>query len=349
MRQPPLEIRQPQPSSELGRGFAESIWKRRYEIVAVPCEPAEPTHVDIFVTPSLALHLRDGTDKQLIHGTMSYGEGTGEAYVAAKSHGTRVSYVQYPWIIHAWRAAQAARLLSELGLDDGGTDGLDLCYPEDPNPGRIASLRRMFTPKRRETIAEVLERRLDDEISRRLDDMTLSSPTDYVMEIGNGVVIDAARFEPILAVSHPDHGTLTLPGRSAEQLNARMDALRLIVQRSLPSGGSRESARIGRMIEICHEAVATDPDMTDDAGTPLRPLLDEHLPRLAERHRAAIAASSVDERARIDEEVAASLEGITESVAQGMATRSREKRDALRTELQFIRARHPVRTLGEAA
>jgi len=345
--------RHEQPRNVAGRPHAESIWKRRHEIIARPCDATEPTHIDIDVTPSMSFHIRDSGDSELVLATRKghlgrYGSDP-SSYVSGRIPSMSIRHDHHPWIVHAWRAAQAARLLNELGLDDEGVEGLDFCRPFDTSAGGLGRIGRRLFRDRRPTIGEVLERRLDDEVARRIELVGITSPTHYVIEIGNGVVIDAARFEPILGVSHPAHGTLTLPGRAAEALNARMDAMRDRARRGMVEGPGRESARIDRMLELCRDAVAADPDMTDDAGTRLGPLVDEHLPRLAIRHREAMTTSSPEDRAAIDQEVAEALEGIAESIEQGWRARARSRRDAVRTDLAFIRMRHPTGQRGEMA
>lgn len=343
--------RHQQPVDDAGRPHAVSIWKRRYEIVARPCHTTEPTHIDIDVTPSISFHIRDTGDRELVlatrKGRMGRYEENPDSYVTGRISGMSMHTDHRPWIVHAWRAAQAARLLNELGIDDGGIDGLDFCRPTYTNEGRLGRIRRTLLPDRRRTIAEVLEERLDREVARRLGLIEITSPRQFVIDIGNGVTIDAARFEPILGVHHPDHGTLTLPGRAAEALNARMDDMRIRAHRSLVEGPGRESARIGRMLELCREAIAADPDMTDAAGTRLGPLAEEYLPGLAVKHRRAMESSSHDERQAIDREVAEALEGVADALEQGWSARARRDRDALRVDLGFIRMRHPSDVRGK--
>ena len=344
--------RHQQPVDDSGRPHAVSIWKRRYEIMARPCHTTEPTYIDIDVTPSMSFHIRDTGDKELAlatrKGVMGAYDEDPDSYVSSRISGMILYQSHHAWIVHAWRAAQAARLLKELGLGDDGVDGLDFCRPTYVNQGRLGRIRRTLLPDRRRTIAEVLEERLDHEVARRLELIEITSPRQFVIDIGNGVTIDAGRFEPILGVFHPDHGTLTLPGRAAETLNARMDAMRIHAHRSLVEGPGRESARIGRMLELCREAIAADPDMTDAAGTRLGPLAQDYLPGLEVKHRRAMESSSPDEREAIDREVAEALEGVADALEQGWSMRARRDRDALRVDLGFIRMRHPSDDRGKS-
>ncbi len=337
-----VDRRLPQPECDSGRDLAESIWKRRHEIGVATIGTMPSRSVDIRVTPALELHIHDGCDDQLIWASRSGRDESGTTYVSSRNGTPFVSSIKERWITHAWRAAQAARLLTSLGIDDRLPAGTPICVSSRRPRGPFARALQACMPARPATASEILERRLDDEVARRIEAMPIESPTSYVLEIGNGVVIDAASFEPLLAVSHPEHGTLSLPGRAAAGLNRRMDEMRLRACAMLPNGGGLENARISRILHLCTEAVSIDPEMTDAAGTPLRPLLEEHLPRLAQRHREAIHASTPEERSRIDDEVAIALESIVPAIEQGMATVARTRRDALRTELRFLSFRHPA-------
>jgi hypothetical protein len=325
----------PQPRTDDGAEMAQALWKHRHEVEVRPDESGQQHAVRIRLSPALDLRVVDSTHLQFSMATRQSWRDGGECSLqyAHFCHVTNEDKAR--WMAHAWRATQAARMLVALGVDETVGDA-PLCRPRTEWEHPVARLLSRLRPRGPATVAEVLEDRLDREVDARLSATTPAMTT----EIGSGFRVDAALYEPILAVSHPDHGTMALPGRSGETLHARLDRAREDARRALPAAAGPQSARIARVIDICREAIALDPGMTDGAGTPIRPLLEDHLPRLAARHREAMALCEPAERAAIERELDATLAVVAGAVEEGMATEGRLRRDALRTELGFLSARH---------
>ena len=325
----------PQPTTNQGREMAEEVWKRRHTM-PVETKADEPGMARVTLNPALTLRIVDRTHIQFAMATREEWRAGGECSVQYQHFCHITSDDRARWTVHAWRAAQAARLLRALGEDADAGDA-PLAVPTREPQGRIARLAMRLAPARVATTAEILERALDDAVLRRVEALSPSDPATDRLDIGNGVCIDASTWAPILAVHHADHGTFSLPGRAARAFNARIDTLREAAMAGMAAPGDR----IDRVMAICREAVALDPDMTDDAGTPIAPLVAVHLPRLAERRREALASSTRGDQADLDREIEETLTLVADAVGRGMATRARTGRDALRTELRFLSARHP--------
>ena len=107
---------------------------------------------------------------------------------------------------------------------------------------------------------------------------------------------------------------------------------------SAPTG----NARAAGILRLCAEALAIDPDMTDPDGGRIAPLVHEHLPRLLKRHAQASIGAPASELPGIDADLEKGLETVRADVERALASTRSARRDALATELGFLRARHPT-------
>lgn len=110
----------------------------------------------------------------------------------------------------------------------------------------------------------------------------------------------------------------------------------------LPMAMPRGNAMATRIIDLCRKAVANDPGLQDVNGSPIEPLVNEHLPRLMLKHSQAVATARTDEIAGIDADLMTGLETVRTAVERALSISRSEKRDALRTELAFLEYRHPM-------
>jgi hypothetical protein len=328
----------PQPQSDHGREIAEALWKRRHEITV---RPEFPIH-NVRVSPVLELRISDGTHQQYAMTTRETWRRHGDCSVQYHGQCHVASDDRARWALHTWRAVQSARMLLSIG-ENPDCGEAPLCIPSPENPPNPVRLLRGLLRRRDATISEILEDRLDAALTDRISRM----PSDIIVTgrfgIGAGIHVDVHAFEPVILVSHADHGTIALPGRAAEALNARINAMRADAARDTEAEALGRDRRVERVIAICREAVALDPEMTDALGTPIRPLLEQHLPRLMRMRAGLEEANAVD--ATIDGETDAVLGQVIKAVEEGMATHARDRRDALRTELRFLAERHPVQPL----
>jgi uncharacterized protein YbaA (DUF1428 family) len=105
----------------------------------------------------------------------------------------------------------------------------------------------------------------------------------------------------------------------------------------MPSG----NAQAARVLRLCREAVAREPELIDAKGTPIAPLVEQHLPRLMSRHAEAARIAETSELAAIDAELMEGIERVRLAVEEALVVSRVDKREALRTELAFLEYRHP--------
>lgn len=93
------------------------------------------------------------------------------------------------------------------------------------------------------------------------------------------------------------------------------------------------------VIDLVRRAVRLDPDLTDGLGNPVAPLLTRHVPRLLEAYRQAMATADEAHHAEIERDLLEGLELVRRATEEGLARHGDERRQALRTELAFLRMR----------
>jgi len=108
-----------------------------------------------------------------------------------------------------------------------------------------------------------------------------------------------------------------------------------------PPPATTGSAKLTRALALCHQALQIDPDLTDHAGTPLRPLLEVHVPELLARHRQASITADARDMETIDAELDEGIAGICDAIDQGLSRIADDRRHALREQLAFLEMRHP--------
>jgi hypothetical protein len=149
-------------------------------------------------------------------------------------------------------------------------------------------------------------------------------------------------------VSHPLFGSIEIPyspiAMAIEQKSyetvARGLGIATIPAHPVPTPTG--NARAARVMRIARDAVTSFPDLKDASGTEIAPLVHKHLPSLLRRHADASATAPANEMAAIDAELDEGLETIRAAVEEALAVESGQRRDALRTEIAFLKARHPV-------
>lgn len=159
---------------------------------------------------------------------------------------------------------------------------------------------------------------------------------------------DIYQSAPVALVSHPDIGMVILHGADVE---ATIEARRQrsigeafggeVPRRIVPPAGN---ARAAQIITLAARAIELDPEMSDGSGTPIAPLVAKHVPRLLEAHAAAMETATAQSAAGIDMDLDEGLEIVRAAVEEGLSRRARDDHDALRTELEFLRLRHPPAT-----
>lgn len=100
-------------------------------------------------------------------------------------------------------------------------------------------------------------------------------------------------------------------------------------------------------ISIARKLIARYPRMKDASGTPIAPLVEEHLPRLLRVHAEAIesatATDDIDEAKlkSIERDFDEGLAVITRAILEGIEAEQKKTRDDLTVEIRFLEARHP--------
>ena len=107
---------------------------------------------------------------------------------------------------------------------------------------------------------------------------------------------------------------------------------------------------LAKEISVAQKLIARYPDMKDASGTPISPLVKEHLPRLVRRHSEAIdaatASNNIDQDLldKITNDFESGLAVISRAVLEGVEMEQRRTSDDLSVEIAFLSARHPEQT-----
>ena len=148
-------------------------------------------------------------------------------------------------------------------------------------------------------------------------------------------------------ISHPKFGVIVVDGDPIRKgLDRRKSAslaaaLGMALEIPAPLPMPRGNAKAARVLRLCREAVAAEPDLADANGTPIRPLVDQHLPELMRRHAAASAIAPMEELDAIDAELMEGIDRVRKAVDEALACSAVARRSALRTQLRFLELRHP--------
>jgi hypothetical protein len=117
----------------------------------------------------------------------------------------------------------------------------------------------------------------------------------------------------------------------------------------LPAPVVEGNGRLTRLLSLCHQALAQDPDLADAAGTPMRPLIEAHVPDLLARHQAAVETADPADIAAIDRDLEAGIEIVTGSMREALSRHADDRRRALSEQIAFLQYRHPRDLLGSMA
>lgn len=114
----------------------------------------------------------------------------------------------------------------------------------------------------------------------------------------------------------------------------------------LPAPVVKGNGRLTRLLSLCHEALSQDPDLADAAGTPMRPLIEVHVPELLARHQAAVGTAAPAEIAAVDRDLETGIEIVTRSMREALSRHADGSRRALSEQIAFLQYRHPRDLLG---
>jgi hypothetical protein len=335
----------------LPRMVADALWAHRHCMTVERSETDKNAFVTVKVTKSLNVvfcesqsgdHIRSLTVTSSGHATSlaSWGSGDGEGFVL---------------IADAWRAAQAARMLRTIGEpDDIPGDRLEL-----PKLGLIARFTER-DERYRLPGYDLLMKRLDRIVSTLLSDFPPDQDAPTI-DVGNGLTLIRKYGEG--RIMHADHGYTTTYGlgwhftrlgSTFEKLRHRSMVMATSEKPGIPAPvlPALGNARATRMLQLCGEAIANDPMLTDASGALIAPLLTKHVPELVRVHRESSKHALPQDLERIDEEFAEGMDIVCGAVEQALNATRDASRDELRTQIAFLRSRHPdaaSTTLGIAA
>lgn len=200
-------------------------------------------------------------------------------------------------------------------------------------------------------ITRAMEEAVDKKISEQIVSGAYGRSDDEEnrvwYHIGNEIRLSVDRDKwhevDLVYIHHPEFGTTITDGKQIRktlkqrEMMATAAALEGRPAPMLPTG----NARLSRIAELCQEAVLLDPEMCDANGTPIRPLVDRHLPELASRHALAARSADVKDLASIDTELEEGVEGVRKAVEEALALHADQQRDNLSEQLRFLKSRHP--------
>lgn len=322
--------------------LAQTIWEHRHSmrVERLPGRGEEQGWTKIVLSPSLIICVQDGTRN---------------VQVNSGGHIESCGYSPSQWdsprgvLGDAWRAAQTARMLRCLGLSDEiPGDRLDVRpAPSDFSVWAMTASSRYRTSPTLMLLAERLDRAASKailEFSPEADSTTIT--------IGDGLIAHRSYREGIL--EHPDHGItdrdrslgcMWRMGKAFCELRDRSLTNAIAVAPALPAPAmpALGNARETRMLQLCAVAVQRDPMLADASGTLLAPLITRHVPELVERHREASRHALPQDLERIDEEFSSGMEVVCSAIEEGLSAIRDKAHDDLRTQISFLRSRHPQR------
>lgn len=158
-----------------------------------------------------------------------------------------------------------------------------------------------------------------------------------------------------LLVSAPEIGVLKLrPGPFGSTLGRRLKsrmaaAFGIDVPQRAVMPVFIGNARATRLAELARRALDEDPELTDALGNRLKPLVEEHLPLLIERHRASTRTADTDRIDEIDADLDRGLDAIARSLGQALDALANRRHDDLRTQVRFLESRNPNGQLASIA
>ena len=332
------------------RMIADALWDHRHTLRIVREEKGDRIWVRVTITDALDVlftEYRDGSYLTQLTTTASGHPSTLHRQFSTDPEG-------FVLIADAWRAAQASRMLRTMGEPDG--------IPGDRIEPRSFRPWDVFIDRRNDRLPayDLLMKRLDAAVATILADFPPDQDASHI-DVGNGLMAVRCYDDGLLV--HKDHGATTSygPGRHFPLM---ADAFALLRRRSveiavtakpaipapvLPALGN---ARATRMLQLCGEAIARDPMLTDASGALIAPLLTKHVPELVRVHRESSKHALPQELERIDEDFAEGMDIVCGAVEQALKATRDASRDELRTQLAFLRSRHPdaaPHALGVAA
>lgn len=231
---------------------------------------------------------------------------------------------------------QIMHMLRHLGVDD-----------EPVGSRRTGWAARMFAGKK-----EYYSRMHRNALLMLDESLARKALSEGVFGMAGGLSVEVDDYQ--VTVSHPSFGEVVLPEQYRRTANAMMTVLGANLDRAISTASKRPpapptatgSGRLTRVMKLCHEAMAAVPDLADETGVPIRPLVEEHLPELFLRHAAAVAVATDPEIHEIDRDLEDGIAVVVSVVKRALALQADDRRRALGEQIAFLEMRHPTSVLG---
>lgn len=283
------------------------------------------------------------------HGDPYYGEmkadlGDGVEIVSSR-YATSVltggSQIRIGWAKRPIDSAMRASVLSILLRSMG-----EPCDVEDARFLRPAPFGVALDVMTRSKLAEtILQNRLENTVARAVE--IAASGATYSSAIEIAPDITASCFTATIRIKSRSELAVWIDGAAVAAFLAWQRGTVLNILERTPSPSPQVSiggnARLTHIVDLCHRALAIDPDMTDARGTPLRPLVERHIPELIARHRRACSNACVETVQAIDDELDVGIANVQEAVEDAIVRSGDMRLSDLREQLAFLDARHPSR------
>ena len=101
------------------------------------------------------------------------------------------------------------------------------------------------------------------------------------------------------------------------------------------------NARASRIADLARQVLMEDPELKAASGSPLRSLIEEHMPRLLATHRDNTRTARTADISEIDAALDRGLDVVARALGEAIDGLADRKLDALRTEVRFLESRHP--------
>lgn len=319
-------------NSQLSKMVAQNIWDHRNEL-------------EIKIEHSNEMMQHQHPVELILPSGMRVSIGYRDAVVDTGHNKTTLDAYDMWKIRSIWRAIFLEKLLRKMG-DTRSQAELEIAAYKVGQKLLAKMGRRPVVD-----IARAMEEAAEEKICKQIASGAYGRSDDHEKRvwyhIGNEIRLSHGKDKwqevDLVYIHHPEFGTTIIDGKQIRKVLKRreMMATAAVLESQpipmLPSG----NARLSRIAELCQEAVLLDPEMCDTNGTPIRPLVERHLPELASRHALAARSADVKDLAGIDAELEDGVEGVRKAVEEALAFHADQQRENLSEQLRFLKSRHP--------
>lgn len=319
-------------NSQLSKMVAKNIWAHRNTL-------------EIKIEHSKEMMQHRHPVELILPGGMKIALGYSSAIVDTGHGKTSLDAWDMGRIRNIWTAIFLEKLLGKMGDTRSQSEIEAAAYKIGQK--LLAKMGRTPVVDITRAMEEAIEKKISEQIASGAYGRSDDQENRVWYHIGNDIRLSLGRDKwheyDLVYIHHPEFGTTIIEGKQIHKTLKRRETMAATAALEgrptpiLPSG----NARLSRIAELCQEAVLLDPEMCDANGTPIRPLVDRHLPELAGRHAMAAKSAAVKDLAGIDAELEEGVEGVRKAVEEALALHADRQRDNLSEQLRFLKSRHP--------